>query len=181
MAAAEVVRARINSDLKFKASAVLSSMGLSVSDAIRLMLVRVVSEGTLPFDVRVPNAATQAAIRDARNGKVTRTKDVASLMAALNTDDDDEDGSVEHLPLTGRTVPAGAFRDRTIEITGSMEEAVVGKEVRVEEIIVGRTADNPIEAVSDTVRRTAIEVDDVRYETSGLQTGTSQRSRSRSS
>lgn len=86
MAAAEVVRARINSELKIKASAVLSDMGLSVSDAIRLLMVRVVSDGALPFDVRVPNAETQAAMRDAQQGKVIRTKDVASLMAELNAD-----------------------------------------------------------------------------------------------
>jgi len=86
MAAAEVVRARINSELKIKASAVLSDMGLSVSDAIRLLMVRVVSDGALPFDVRVPNAETRAAMRDAQEGKVIRTKDVASLMAELNAD-----------------------------------------------------------------------------------------------
>lgn len=87
MAAAQVVRARINSELKIKASAVLSEMGLSVSDAIRLLLVRVVSDGALPFDVRVPNAETQAAMLDARAGRVTRTKSVASLMVELNADD----------------------------------------------------------------------------------------------
>ena len=69
MAAAEVVRARINSELKIKASAVLSDMGLSVSDAIRLLMVRVVSDGALPFDVRVPNADTQAAMREAREAR----------------------------------------------------------------------------------------------------------------
>lgn len=88
VAAADVVRARIDSGLKQEASAVLASMGLSVSDAIRLMLVRVVSEKTLPFDVRVPNAETQAAMQDARDGKTERFSSVASLMAALNDDED---------------------------------------------------------------------------------------------
>jgi len=87
MAAAEIVRARIDSELKTKASAVLSDMGLSVSDAIRLLLVRVAAEGALPFDLRVPNAETQAAMRDARQGNVRRFDTVAALMADLNTDD----------------------------------------------------------------------------------------------
>ena len=90
MAAADVVRARIDSGLKKEASAVLANMGLSVSDAIRLMLVRVVSEKALPFDVRVPNAETQAAMRDAREGRVERFDSVASLMAALNEEDGED-------------------------------------------------------------------------------------------
>lgn len=90
MAAADVVRARIDSDLKKEASAVLAGMGLSVSDAIRLMLVRVVSDKNLPFDIRVPNAATQAAMRDASEGRVERFDTVADLLGALNEDDDDD-------------------------------------------------------------------------------------------
>lgn len=87
MAAAEVVRARIDADLKREATAVLSGMGLSVSDAIRLLLVRVASEKALPFDVRVPNAETQAAMREARRGKVQPFESVEALMADLNADD----------------------------------------------------------------------------------------------
>lgn len=90
MAAADVVRARIDSGLKREASAVLADMGLSVSDAIRLMLVRVAAEKTLPFDVRVPNAETQAAMRDVREGRVERFDSVADLMAALNEHDDED-------------------------------------------------------------------------------------------
>ena len=91
MAAADVVRARIDSDLKREASAVLAGMGLSVSDAIRLMLVRVASDKNLPFDIRVPNATTQAAILDASEGRVERFASVADLMAALNADDNEGD------------------------------------------------------------------------------------------
>lgn len=91
MAAADVVRARIDSDLKKEASAVLAGMGLSVSDAIRLMLVRVASDKNLPFDIRVPNATTEAAMRDASEGRVERFASVADLMGALNADDDEED------------------------------------------------------------------------------------------
>ena len=88
MAAVDVVRARIDTGLKKEATAVLSAMGLSVSDAIRLMLVRVVSDKALPFDVRIPNAETQAAMRDIQEGKVTRFKSVDALMADLNDVED---------------------------------------------------------------------------------------------
>lgn len=84
MAAAEVVRARVDSGLKKEATAVLSSMGLSVSDAIRLMLVRVAADKALPFDLRAPNAETQAAMRDIQKGRVTRFDSVSALMADLN-------------------------------------------------------------------------------------------------
>lgn len=88
MPAVDVVRARIDTGLKKEATAVLSAMGLSVSDAIRLMLVRVVSDKALPFDVRIPNAETQAAMRDIQEGKVKRFKSVEALMADLNDDED---------------------------------------------------------------------------------------------
>jgi DNA-damage-inducible protein J len=86
MAAIDVVRARIETGLKKEATAVLAAMGLSVSDAIRLMLVRVVSDKALPFDVRIPNAETRAAMRDIQDGKVTRFESVEALMADLNDD-----------------------------------------------------------------------------------------------
>lgn len=88
MPAVDVVRARIDTGLKKEATAVLSAMGLSVSDAIRLMLVRVVSDKALPFDVRIPNAETQAAMRDIQEGKVKRFKSVEALMADLNDDEE---------------------------------------------------------------------------------------------
>ncbi|KHA62925.1 type II toxin-antitoxin system RelB/DinJ family antitoxin [Sphingomonas sp. Ant20] len=87
MAAAEIVRARIDSDLKKEASAVLSGMGLSVSDAIRLLFVRVAAEKAMPFDLRMPNTETQAAMRDVREGRVTRVSNVSALMADLDADD----------------------------------------------------------------------------------------------
>lgn len=88
MAAIDVVRARIDTSLKKDATAVLSAMGLSVSDAIRMMLVRVVADKALPFDVRIPNAETQAALREIGQGKVTRFDSVEALMADLNNDED---------------------------------------------------------------------------------------------
>jgi len=87
MAAAEVVRARIDAGLKKEAADVLSTMGLSVSDAIRMMLVRVVADRSLPFEVRSPNRETHAALEAAARGDVARFKSVADLMADLNDDE----------------------------------------------------------------------------------------------
>jgi len=87
MAVAEIVRARIDGDLKKEASAVLAGMGLSVSDAIRMLLVRIAAEKALPFEVRLPNSETQAAIFAAQRGEVARFESVAELMADLNDDE----------------------------------------------------------------------------------------------
>ena len=74
----------------------------------------------------------------------------------------EEHVSVERRSVTGGTVPADAFRERTIEMTETAEEAVVGKTARVvEEVVVGKTATDRTETISDTVRRTEVEVDDV--------------------
>ena len=58
MPADAVVRARIDSQTKVRAAKALEAMGLSVSDAIRLLLVRVAEEKRLPFALHLPNAAT---------------------------------------------------------------------------------------------------------------------------
>jgi DNA-damage-inducible protein J len=68
MGATEMVHVRIDKKIKAKASKVLASMGLSVSDAVRVLLTRVAAEKALPFEVKVPNAATAAAMREARKG-----------------------------------------------------------------------------------------------------------------
>jgi DNA-damage-inducible protein J len=86
MAALEVVRARIDPGLKKEASAVLAEMGLSVSDAIRLLFVRVAAERALPFDLRAPNRATHEAIAAAERGEVARFSSVADLMTDLDND-----------------------------------------------------------------------------------------------
>jgi DNA-damage-inducible protein J len=87
MSANSVVRARIDEHIKEEASAVLAAMGLTVSDALRMMLTRVAREQALPFDPMVPNATTIKAMRDARRGKTTQHQSLDSLMADLNADD----------------------------------------------------------------------------------------------
>jgi len=64
-----VVRARIDEHVKAEASAVLASIGLTVSDAFRLMMVRIAREKALPFEPLVPNAETVEAMREARRAR----------------------------------------------------------------------------------------------------------------
>jgi DNA-damage-inducible protein J len=87
MPATEMVHVRVDKRIKTKAAKTLASMGLSVSDAVRVLLTRVAAEKALPFDVKVPNATTAAAIREARTGKLPSFREVSDLMADLNADD----------------------------------------------------------------------------------------------
>lgn len=87
MATDAVVRARIDQDVKEQAARALAGMGLSVSDAIRLLLTRVAAEKALPFDVKVPNAETEDAMTESARGAGKRFESVEALMAELNADD----------------------------------------------------------------------------------------------
>jgi DNA-damage-inducible protein J len=82
-----MVHVRMSKATKAQAEKALSAMGLSVSDAVRVLLTLVAKERRLPFEVRVPNAKTRAAMREARRGGLPSAKDVPSLLAALNADD----------------------------------------------------------------------------------------------
>ena len=82
-----VVRARIDEKVKEDATAVLASIGLTVSDAFRLMMVRIATEKRLPFEPLVPNDETIEAMRAARRGEVITVGSVEDLMADLNADD----------------------------------------------------------------------------------------------
>ena len=81
------VRARIDSATKERATEALEAMGLSVSDAIRLLLLRVADEHRLPFEVKVPNAATRRARAELEAGKGRGVKSVDALLRSLNEDD----------------------------------------------------------------------------------------------
>lgn len=76
-----VVRARIDLATKQEATKLFRQMGITVSDAIRMMLMQAVAEKALPFEVRVPNAETAAALLDSRNGVVTPVASVDDLFA----------------------------------------------------------------------------------------------------
>lgn len=87
MAANQLVQARIDGAIKAEATAVLAAMGLTLSDAVRLMLTRVAHDKALPFEPLIPNAVTIQAMKDARAGKVTKAASLENLFADLNAGD----------------------------------------------------------------------------------------------
>jgi DNA-damage-inducible protein J len=82
-----LVQARIDGEIKDEATVVLAAMGLTVSDAVRLLLTRIAREGALPFEPLVPNDTTIAAMREARAGRTAKFESVEALMADLHADD----------------------------------------------------------------------------------------------
>lgn len=87
MAASTYVRARIDSETKDRATDALEAMGLSVSDAIRLLMLRVADERRLPFEVKVPNTTTRKAIAELESAKGKRFRTVKALMDDLHAND----------------------------------------------------------------------------------------------
>lgn len=85
MATNTVVRARIDADTKERATAALEAMGLSVSDAIRILMLRIADEERLPFEVKVPTPATVKAIKELTGGKGQRFEAPDTLFADLGT------------------------------------------------------------------------------------------------
>jgi DNA-damage-inducible protein J len=85
--ATSMVHIRVDEKVKAKAAKTLAAMGLTVSDAVRLLLTRIAAEKALPFEVRVPHRETVAARRAAERGELSEAKSVAELMADLNADD----------------------------------------------------------------------------------------------
>jgi len=81
------VRARIDTNTKERAVSALNAMGLSISDAIRLLMRRIADEHCLPFAVKVPNATTRQAIAELEAGKGKKFATIDDLMADLNADD----------------------------------------------------------------------------------------------
>lgn len=87
MAANQLVQARIDGAIKEEAAAVLAAMGLTVSDAVRLLLTKIAQEKALPFEPLIPNALTIAAIKEARAGNLLRANTIEELKAALHASD----------------------------------------------------------------------------------------------
>jgi DNA-damage-inducible protein J len=81
-----VVRARIDERVKKEAEAVLASIGLTVSDAFRMMMVRIATERALPFQPLIPNEETVEAMKAARRGELTTVESPRDLLNSLNED-----------------------------------------------------------------------------------------------
>jgi DNA-damage-inducible protein J len=86
MATNTVVRARIDERVKNEAAAVLAAMGLTVSDAFRLLLTKIAREKSLPFEPLVPNEATIEAMKAARRGEVVRVASPEALLTSLDAE-----------------------------------------------------------------------------------------------
>lgn len=82
-----VIRARIDEKTKTEAAAVLGAMGLTLSDAFRMLVKRIAAEKALPFEPLVPNEETIAAMREARAGGLPRFRTARDLLRDLNEGD----------------------------------------------------------------------------------------------
>jgi DNA-damage-inducible protein J len=87
VAANQIVQARIDGAIKKEASIVLEATGLTVSDAVRLLLTKIAQEKAFPFEPLIPNASTIEAMKEARRGGLPRAHSVEELMEALKADD----------------------------------------------------------------------------------------------
>lgn len=83
MIADTVVRSRINAQTKRRATIALESMGLSISDAIRLLMLKIADEQRLPFDVKAPNKITRRALEEVNNGKGKQFRSKSALLKDL--------------------------------------------------------------------------------------------------
>ena len=82
--ATTMVHVRVDQKVKQRAAKTLAAMGISVSDAVRILLVRVAAEKALPFDVKVPNATTVKAMQAANKGAGRRYKSADDLFEDLD-------------------------------------------------------------------------------------------------
>jgi DNA-damage-inducible protein J len=78
-----LIETHVDSDVKDEATTVLATMGLTISDAIRLMLIKVAHEHKLPFDPFLPNAETVEAMKEARLGQLQTTETIEQLLEAM--------------------------------------------------------------------------------------------------
>jgi DNA-damage-inducible protein J len=83
MAGTAMVHIRVDEKVKANANAAFESMGISMSDAVRMMLVRVAAEKALPFEVRVPNKVTVRAMKASDNKKGKRFRTAEALFKDL--------------------------------------------------------------------------------------------------
>ena len=72
---------RVDNEIKAQASEALASMGLSVSDAVRILLKRVVKDQAFPLELKVPNAKTRLAMEEARSMNKARADRLDSSTA----------------------------------------------------------------------------------------------------
>jgi DNA-damage-inducible protein J len=82
-----MIHVRIDQDLKSRASKTFDAMGLSLSEAVRIFLARTAADQAFPFELRVPNGQTVAAMEAGDRGEVVKFGGIGELMADLHADD----------------------------------------------------------------------------------------------
>lgn len=82
-----MIHVRVDQNLKARASTALDAMGLSLSEAVRVFLTRVATDQAIPFELRVPNPETVAAMEAGDRGEVVKFASIDDLMADLHADD----------------------------------------------------------------------------------------------
>lgn len=86
MAQSSMLHIRVDDETKIQATAALAAMGLSMSDAVRIFLKRVVNDQAFPLELKVPNAETRAAMEEARammKARQARFESADALLDAL--------------------------------------------------------------------------------------------------
>lgn len=83
----QLVQARVDGEIKAQATAALAAMGLTVSDAVRILLTRVAREKMMPLELLTPSAETLAALQEVKDGNLPRFDSVQALMDDLHEDD----------------------------------------------------------------------------------------------
>ncbi len=85
MGTTAIVQATVEATLRDQASAVLAELGMTVEDALRLLLAQVVEERDLPLSMHIPNAETGAAMREADNGGGKRYSSLDELFKDMRS------------------------------------------------------------------------------------------------
>jgi DNA-damage-inducible protein J len=86
-----MVHVRVDEQIKAQATETLAAMGLTISDAVRVFLMRVVAEQQMPFAIKAPNAETRAAMAEA--DEIARTRRARFDTAAELIDDLEKNSS----------------------------------------------------------------------------------------
>lgn len=84
MAKSTMLHVRVDDEIKAQASEALAAMGLTVSDAVRIFLKRVVNDQAFPLELKVPNAQTRAAMDEARALTQARTARFSSAESLID-------------------------------------------------------------------------------------------------
>lgn len=84
MATTRMVHVRVDEQIKTQAAETLAAMGLSISDAVRVLLMRVVAEKQMPFALKVPNIETRVAMAEADEIACTRRARFSNAAELIN-------------------------------------------------------------------------------------------------